>query len=119
MFMMSDRPYLQVMIFMVMSLANIMYIGYSFPFAELRANYVEILDEATILGIATLQMALEMGVIDDEAVKSGVGYSIIVLILANSVFSMYFVIKEMILTTIETVKEKWQKLKEKCQKRQE
>jgi len=62
-------------------------------------------------------MALEMGYIEDMDVKTGIGYSIIVLILANSVFSMYFVIKEMILTTIEKVKEIWQKLKEKCVKR--
>jgi len=54
MFMLSDKPYLQVMVFMVLSLMNLIYIGYSFPFAESRANYVEILDEATISGIAIL-----------------------------------------------------------------
>jgi len=57
-----------------------------------------------------------MGTIEEIETKTGVGYTIIVLILANSVFSMYFVVKEMILTTIETVKEKWQELKEKCAK---
>ena len=61
-------------------------------------------------------MTLEMGTIEEIETKTGVGYTIIVLILANSVFSMYFVVKEMILTTIETVKEKWQELKEKCAK---
>jgi len=61
-------------------------------------------------------MTLEMGTIDEMETKTGVGYTIIVLILANSVFSMYFVVKEMILTTIEVIKEKWQQIKEKCAK---
>jgi len=114
MFMMNDRPWLQVMIFMVLSLINLIYVGYSMPFYEKRNNVVEIIDESTISLIAILQMCLEMGTIEEIETKTIVGYSIIVLILANCAVSMYFVIKEMILALIEEIKEKWQQLKEKC-----
>jgi len=56
-------------------------------------------------------MALEMGTIDEMETKTGVGYTIIVLILTNCGLSMYYVIKEMILALIETIKEKWQQIK--------
>jgi len=45
---MPDRPYMQVMVFMVLSQMNLIYIGYSLPFVEDRNNFVEIFDEATI-----------------------------------------------------------------------
>lgn len=50
---MGDRSWLQVIIFMLLSLMNIIYIGYSMPFVEKRSNIVELVDEATILAIAT------------------------------------------------------------------
>jgi len=59
-------------------------------------------------------MALESGSIDEIDTKTGIGYSIIVLIMANCGLSMYFVVKEMILTLIEKIKGTWKKLKEKC-----
>jgi hypothetical protein len=49
---MGDRSWLQVIIFMLLSLMNIIYIGYSMPFIEKRSNIVELVDEATILAIA-------------------------------------------------------------------
>lgn len=49
---MGDRSWLQVIIFMLLSLMNIIYIGYSMPFVEKRSNIVELVDEATILAIA-------------------------------------------------------------------
>jgi hypothetical protein len=49
---MGDRSWLQVMIYMIMSLMNLVYIGYSLPFVEERSNVVELIDEATILAIA-------------------------------------------------------------------
>jgi len=54
MFQLADRPWLQVMIFMVLSLMNLIYIGYSMPFVEGRNNFVEIFDEVTISVIAIL-----------------------------------------------------------------
>jgi len=45
---MADRPYLQVMLFMVLSQLNLIYIGYSKPFVDKRNNFVEMFDEATI-----------------------------------------------------------------------
>jgi len=50
---MGDRSWLQVIIFMLLSLMNLIYIGYSMPFVEKRSNIVELVDEATILAIAT------------------------------------------------------------------
>ena len=50
---MGDRSWLQVIIFMLLSLMNIIYIGYSMPFVKKRSNIVELVDEATILAIAT------------------------------------------------------------------
>ena len=64
-------------------------------------------------------MALESGSIDDINTKTGIGYTIIFLILVNVCFSMYFVIKEMILLFIEKIKELVQKIKEKCKKKKE
>ena len=116
---MGDRSWLQVIIFMLLSLMNIIYIGYSMPFVKKRSNIVELVDEATILAIATFQMALESGSIDDINTKTGIGYTIIFLILVNVCFSMYFVIKEMILLFIEKIKELVQKIKEKCKKKKE
>ena len=49
---MGDRSWLQVIIFMLLSLMNIIYIGYSMPFVKKRSNIVELVDEATILAIA-------------------------------------------------------------------
>jgi len=39
---------------MVLSLMNLVYIGYSMPFVEGRNNFVEIFDEITISAIAIL-----------------------------------------------------------------
>ena len=57
----GDRPWLQVMLYTVMSLMNLIYIGYSMPFVEKRSNVVEIIDECTILAISILQMSLQSG----------------------------------------------------------
>lgn len=45
---MESRSFLQVMIYMIMSLVNLLYIGYSMPFIEKRSNCVELIDEATV-----------------------------------------------------------------------
>ena len=50
---MGDRSWLQVMFYMMLSLMNLVYIGYSLPFINKRSNLVELIDEATILAIAT------------------------------------------------------------------
>jgi len=63
-------------------------------------------------------MALESGMIDDMNVKTGLGYTIIVLIMVNCCFSMYFVVKDMILEFIEVIREKFQMIKEKCSKKE-
>jgi hypothetical protein len=62
-------------------------------------------------------MALESGSIDDMDTKTGIGYTIICLILVNTGFSMYFVVKEMILALIEKAKENFQKIKQYCKKK--
>jgi len=51
---MKDNPWLQVMIFMILSLINLIYIGYSMPFVEGRNNFVEVIDEVTISVISIL-----------------------------------------------------------------
>ena len=50
---MGGRSWLQVMFYMMLSLMNLVYIGYSLPFINKRSNLVELIDEATILAIAT------------------------------------------------------------------
>ena len=62
-------------------------------------------------------MALESGSVDDIDTKTGIGYTIICLILTNTCFSMFFVVKEMILTFIEKAKENYKKIKEYCKKK--
>ena len=55
--------------------------------------------------------------VDDIDTKTGIGYTIICLIIVNMCFSMYFVVIEMTEAFIETVKEKYHKIKEYCKKK--
>lgn len=61
-------------------------------------------------------MVLESGMIDDIKTKTGIGYTIIGLIMVNCCFSMYFVVKDMILELIELTKERYKMIKKKCSK---
>ena len=70
------------MIFYLLSVVNLTYLCYAFPFEERQQNYVEIFNEACISLISLVQICLEFRVPDAE-LKAGLGWTMITFILFN------------------------------------
>lgn len=62
---MADASWLQVGIFMILSCASLMYLGYTQPFKSRKQNLMSIFNEITALSVAYLVMVLN-GMSHDE-----------------------------------------------------
>ena len=88
-------PMIQVSIFQLMSIFQLIYVGYCKPFEDPQQNRVELLNESTVSIISVMLPAFTDYLIDESGdIQNGLGWLILTLIAVSCSFNVFIQVKD-------------------------